>query len=165
MSRATTHDRVPFFEALRRLFLAFLSFGRSLRRRVLAQQVVGDEVAQRQRGHLHDVDFDVDVLEVLQVAIDHVPLHGEQADLGLHGEAVGHRAGADLLEIPDHLVQRERNLLLGLEADDVGDLLLFDGRQLDEASQAALTGNADRNVVPAAWILRDRNFSSASRVS
>ena len=33
----------------------------------LAEQVVGDVVAQRQRRHLDDVDLDVDVLEVLQV--------------------------------------------------------------------------------------------------
>ena len=60
------------------------------------EQVVGDEVAQGQRGHLHDVDLDVDVLEVLQVAVDHVALHGEQADLRLHGEAVGDRRRAPI---------------------------------------------------------------------
>ena len=100
------------------------------------------------------MDLDADVLEVLQVAVDHVALHGEQADLGLHGEAVGDVAGADLLVVPDDLVEVERDLLLGLEVDDVGDLLLFDGRQLDEAGQAALAGHADGDDVAAEGVAR-----------
>ncbi len=56
---------------------------------VLVQEVVGDVVAQGQRRHLDDVDLDVHVLEVLDGPLDHVALHGEQADFRLHGEAVG----------------------------------------------------------------------------
>ena len=93
------------------------------------------------------MDLDVDVLEVGQRAADLVALHGEQADLGLHREAVGNFAGADLLEVPDDLVEREGDLLLGLEPHDVADLLLLDRRQLDEPRQAALAGDADGDEV------------------
>ena len=86
--------------------LALSSAGVAASPASLLEQVVGDEVAQGQRGHLHDVDLDVDVLEVLQVAVDHVALHGEQADLRLQGEAVGDLARADLLVVPDDLVER-----------------------------------------------------------
>ena len=58
-------------------------------------------------------------------------------------------AGADLLVVPDDLVEGEGDLLLGLEVDDVGDLLFLDRRQLDEAGQAALAGHADGDDVAA----------------
>ena len=145
MSRATTQRFLPAASSSSSCAVVSAS---------LFEQVVGDEVAQGQRRHLDDVDLDVDVLEVLQVAVDHVALDGEQADLGLHGEAVGDDAGADLLEVPDDLVQGEGDLLLGLEADDVGDLLFLDGRQLDEAGQAALAGHADGDHVALEGVAR-----------
>ncbi len=111
------------------------------------QQIVRNEIAQCQRRHLHDLHFDVHILEVLQVAVHGVALDGEQADLGLHGEAVRDHAGAEFLIIPDHLFEIERDLLLGFEADDVVDLFLFDRRQLDETGQAALAGDADGDQV------------------
>ena len=114
----------------------------------LPKQIVGDEIAQGQRGHLHDVDFDVDVLELLDGPVDHVALHGEQADLGFEGHAVNDVPRAELLEIPDDFFERKRNLLLGLELDDVGDLLLIDRGQLDEAGQTALAGHADGRRCP-----------------
>src|SRR5262249_54257153 len=40
-------------------------------------------------------------------------------------------------------VERERNLLLGFETNDVSDFLFFDGREFDKPGQAALTGDAD----------------------
>src|SRR5579884_1185001 len=122
--------------------------------RVLAQEIEGHIIAQRQRRHLHDMDIDVDIFEVLQIAANHVALHGEQTDLRLHSEAVGHSAGADLLIIPDDLIEIEGDLLLGLEANDVGDFLFLNGRQLDEASQTALSGNADRHNIAAQVIAR-----------
>ena len=64
-------------------------------------------------------------------------------------------AGADLLVVPDDLVERERDLLLGLELDDVGDLLLFDRRQLDEAGQAGLAGDADGDLVALDRVARE----------
>ena len=127
-------------------------------------QVEGDEIAQGQRGHLHDVHLDVDVLEVLQVAKDHVALHGEQADLRAHGKPVGDFAGAQFLKVPDDFIERERNLLLGLETDDVGNLRLLDGRQLDEARQPLWPGTLMTTMSPRIE-LRDRNCSRASRVS
>ena len=126
--------------------------------RPLGQNIVGDKVAQGQGRHLHHMDFDFHVPKMLQRPIDHVALHREQTDLRLHGEAVRHLAGDDLLIIPNHFLQREGDLLLGLEADDVGDFLFLDRRQLDEACQAALTGYADRYHVAAEGIARQEFF-------
>jgi len=64
-----------------------------------------------------------------------------KADLRIHGEAVGHYTVANLLVVPDDFVEGEGDLLLGLELDNVDDLLLFDRRQLDEAGQAGLAGD------------------------
>ncbi len=76
-------------------------------------------------------------------AVDLVALHGEQADLG-HGEflVVAFLLAADLLVVPDDLFECERDLLAGLELDDVGNPLLLDRRQLDELDQAGLAGDA-----------------------
>ena len=79
--------------------------------------------------------------------VDLVALHGEQADLG-HGELflVDLVVAADLLVGPDHLVEGEGDLLLGLELDDVGDPLLLDRRQLDELHQPRLAGHRDGDL-------------------
>ena len=53
---------------------------------------------------------------------------------------------ADLLVGPDHLLERERDLLPRLELDDVGNPLLLDRRQLDELDQARLTRHGDGNL-------------------
>ena len=68
------------------------------------------------------MDFDADLLEVLQIAVDHVALHGEQADFRLD-EARRQLVDAELLIVPNDFVEIKRNLLLGLEFDDVGNLL------------------------------------------
>jgi hypothetical protein len=41
--------------------------------------------------------------------------------------------------------QRKGNLLDGFELDDLGDLFLFDRRQLNEPRKAGLTTQADRD--------------------
>src|SRR5262249_8256579 len=69
----------------------------------------------------------------------------------------------DLLEIPDDLVERKRNLLFGLEAHDVGDLLFFDRRELDEAGQTALAGDADHDRIAFEIIAREELFESLAR--
>src|SRR5579871_939312 len=122
--------------------------------RVLGQQIEGDVIAQSQRRHLHEMDIDVDILEMLQIAAHHVALHGEQTNLRFHRETIGDDAGADLLIIPDDLFEIKRNLLFRLEANDVGDLLFLDGRQLDEAGQAALSRDADGHDVAAQVVAR-----------
>src|SRR5205085_1036578 len=78
-------------------------------------------------------------------------------------EAVGDAAGADLLEVPDDLVEVEGDLLLGLEADDLADLSLLDGGQLDEAGQAALPGDADGDHVAPQAVARQKLLQSLAR--
>ena len=46
----------------------------------------------------------------------------------------------DLLEVPDDLVERKRNLLLGLELDDVGDLLFSTGGSLTKRARPLWPG-------------------------
>src|SRR5206468_2481786 len=101
-----------------------------------------------------NMDLDVDVFEMLQIARDGVAFDGEEADLGLHGKTVRYDAGTEFLIVPDDLIEVERNLLLGFEANDVADLLFLDRRQLDEPCQAALAGNADRDSVAAQRVAR-----------
>ena len=48
------------------------------------------------------------------------------------------------LVAPLDVVEREGDLLDRFEPDDLGDLLLFDRRQLDEAGEARLPAHADR---------------------
>src|SRR5262245_45478358 len=101
--------------------------------------------------------------EVPQIATDHVALHREQTDFRLQSEAIRNDTAPQLLVIPDHFLQRKRNLLLGLEADDVGDLLLLDGRELDEACQAALTRDADDNRIPLEVVARQEALEGLAR--
>src|SRR5260370_13319419 len=56
-------------------------------RLALFQQFVGDEIAQGQVGYLHDVDLDVDVLEMMQITSYHIPLNHYESDLRLHVKA------------------------------------------------------------------------------
>ena len=79
--------------------------------------------------------------------VDLVALHREQADLG-HRELflADLLVAADLLVGPDDLVEREGDLLLGLELDDVGDPLLLDRRQLDELDQPRLARHRDGDL-------------------
>ena len=81
------------------------------------------EVVQRQRRELDDVDLDAGLPEWLQGAEDGVALHGEQADLGLQGKPFLLAAAAHPLVVPNDVVQVEGDLLPGLVADDVGNLL------------------------------------------
>jgi len=81
------------------------------------------------------VDVNRDVLEVLQILVDRLALDGKQADLGIEREAVGDDAGAELLIVPDNLVEVKRDLLLGLEANDVADLLFLDRRQVTKRAR------------------------------
>src|SRR5262249_14780827 len=124
-----------------------LGLGRLPVRAAPFQELIGHKVGKRERGHLDEVDFQFDRLEVANEAVDHVPLHREEADLRIHREAVGDRALAHLLVVPDDLVEWEGDLLLGLELDDVNDLFLFDRGQLDEPGQARLAGDAHGHEV------------------
>ena len=91
----------------------------------------------------------------LQRAIHLVALHGEQADLGLQREALFLAAADHLLIVPDDVFQREGNLLPGFVLDDVGNLLRFDRRQLDEPRQTALARDRDRHLVAADLVARE----------
>jgi hypothetical protein len=128
-----------------------------------AEHVVGQVVAERQRRHLDVVNLDVHAGEVIEHPADHVALHREQADLGIDREAPLDRPFADFLVIPDDLFQREGDLLLGLELDDILDLLLFDGRQLDEPRQARLPGYGDRDPIALDRIARQELLERLAR--
>ena len=121
-----------------------------------AEQVEGDEVAQGQRRHLHQMDLDADFLEVLQIAVDHVALHGEQADFRLD-EAVGQLADAELLVVPDDLVEVERDLLLGLERTMSGIFFSSTGGSLTKRARPLWPGTLMATVSPRR-VLRDRNL-------
>ena len=128
-------------------------------RAALLEEFVGGVVRQRERGHLDDVALDADRAVLRQVPGDHLALHGEQANFRLHREVVDDLAAGDLLVVPDDLVQGERDLLLGLELHDVGNLRFLDGRQLHEPCQAAgLPGDADGDDVVLDRVAREELF-------
>ena len=76
-----------------------------------------------------------------------VALHREQADFRLEQEAALLGPLAQRLVVPDHVFQRERNLLPRLVLDDLADLARLDRRQLNEAGQGRLPRHADRHQV------------------
>ena len=94
-----------------------------------------------------------------------VALHREQADFGLQREAFFLAAAGHLLVVPDHVFERERNLLPGFVLDDVGNLLRLDRRQLDEPRQAALARHGDRHAVARERRCARGTVCSASRIS
>ena len=118
--------------------------------------VEDDVVVQRQRRELDNVDVDAGVFKRLQRLEHLIAFHGEQADLGLQRKAFLLAAAAHLLVIPDHVFQRKGNLLAGFVLDDVGDLLLLDRRQLDEAGQADLARNADGDPIALDVVAREK---------
>ena len=129
-----------------------------IRRRQILHLVEDGEVVDRQRRKLNDVDLDARVLERLERALDLVALHREQADFGLQREAILFAAAVHLLVVPDDVFQRKGNLLPGFVLDDVGNLLRFDRRQLDEPRQAALARHGNRHLVAAHSIARKEQF-------
>jgi hypothetical protein len=70
-------------------------------------------------------------------ALDHVGLDGDQQDFQF---AVG--AGAENLEIPRDLLERERNVLFGLVLNDLVDLRGINGRKFDELGEDVEPGRA-----------------------
>ena len=121
-----------------------------------AQLVEHEEVVKHQRRKLDDVHFDVGPDEGIQRAHDGVAFHGEQADLGFQGETFLFASAAHALVIPDHVVQVEGNLLPRFVADDVGDFLGLDRRQLDEPRQAGLARNRNRYPITLHRIARKK---------
>ena len=98
--------------------------------------VVLQEVVQRQRRHLHDIDVHLRFGKVRKRLVDVGSLHRKNADF--HVRAVG---VMECLPPPDDVIDGERNLLLGLEPYDVGDLLRLDRRKFDESREATLARN------------------------
>ena len=94
----------------------------------------------------------------LRAALDLVAFHGEQADFGLQREAVLFAAAVHLLVVPDDVFQREGNLLPGFVLDDVGNLLRFDRRQLDEPCQTALARNGNGHLVAPDRVAREEQL-------
>jgi hypothetical protein len=108
--------------------------------------VVIHGVVNRQRIHLHDLHVQIDIGEVLDVRVDQLAAHREDADFNIR------RCGRlKKLVAPLHVVQGEGNLLDGLEADDLGNLLGLDRRQLDEAGKTGNAADADGRPRRPCW--------------
>ncbi len=125
-------------------------------RRQVLQLIEHDEVVNRQRRELDDIDFDARVGEWLERAEHLLALHGEQADFGLQREAICLAAAGHLLIVPDDVFQREGDLLPRFVAHDVGNLFRLDRRQLDEPRQTALAGHRDRHPVALQLVARQK---------
>ena len=108
-------------------------------RRALEAAVVIHRVVDGQRIHLHDLDVEIDIGEMLDdVLVDQLPPHGEDADFD-----IGRFGRLEKLVAPFDIIQRKGNLLDGFEADDFGNFLGFDGGKLDETGEAGDAADAD----------------------
>jgi len=107
-------------------------------------------VVHGQGVHLDEADVEGGVGEELELAVHQVLAHGEDADLD-----VGALGLLEELVAPLDVVQREGDLLDGLEAHDLGDLALLDGRQLDEAGEARLAADPDRDLAALGQVALD----------
>ncbi len=110
-------------------------------RRALDPPVVVHGVVDRQRIHLHDLDVEPGVGEVVDVPVHQLLAHRKDADLD-----VRRLWFLEELVAPFDVVEREGDLLDRFEADDLGDLLGLNRRQLDEPGEARLPAHADRDA-------------------
>jgi hypothetical protein len=87
-------------------------------------------------GHRRDIDehgFQLGLLDGVVDVVEQIGFDGDDDDFDLIGVAA-----IDELIVPDDLVNRVGDVLLGLEGDDLIDLLFADRRQLDEAGENGL---------------------------
>ena len=84
--------------------------------------------------------------------LDHVALRGHEHDA--LARAGGGVDDAERVEVEDGVVERHRHLVLRLEGDRRGELLLVgDGRQLERAQHGALVGHADAHALAEAGVV------------
>ena len=111
------------------------------------QPVMGNHVVEGDRGQLNDIDLHPSFIEGGQLAVRLLAFHREQADLTLQGVPLLDRAPGHRLVVPYDVGQIKRDLLAGLVADDIGDLLDFDRRRLEELGEPTLAGDADADLL------------------
>src|ERR1017187_2755548 len=80
-------------------------------------------------------------LDALGQILDDVTLNRQEHDLQL-----ALRGLAEQLVVPNNFVDREGYVLLRFVLDDLPDLRLIDGRQLDEPREDGLPGDAENDV-------------------
>ncbi len=116
----------------------------------LLKPVEGDVIVERQRRQLDDFDLDPRRPIRLQRAEHLFALHRKQANFRLQRKSLDLLATTTKrLVVPDHVVEVEGNLLTGLIADNLGNLLGLDRRQLDEPRQPILPRHRNRHAVAA----------------
>ena len=79
------------------------------------------------------------------MSADVLLLDREDADFRIDDVPFGDFTAAQQLIVPGDVVEFERNLLVGLELDDVRDLLAFDRRQLDHPCEPSLARHREVN--------------------
>ncbi len=108
---------------------------KGLRCQSLGESIESQHVVDRHWSQLNQVYVDAGSLEWLESAEDGFLLHRKKTDFAFQCIAVFDVASSHLLEVPNHVVQIKRNLLLGFIANDVRDLLDFDWWWLEELRQ------------------------------
>ena len=120
------------------------------------QQVEHRHVGQRDGLQLEHVDFDAGVYERGEGLVDLLALHRKQRHFGVHHEAALLDSAGEPLPVPADLIEWERDLLIGLVLDDIGDLLGLDRRQLDELRQPRLARRRHRHAVALQGMPREK---------
>ena len=122
-----------------------------------ADLIEAQEVVHGERRDLHQLDFHLVGDIRLDGRVDAFLLHREEADFRPQHEAAFLDTATERLVIPNHVFQRERNLLLGFVADDLVHSTGFHGGELNESGQRRLTGNADGDQVPFGLVARQKS--------
>ena len=115
------------------------------------ENVVDDDIENRQGRKLDDINVDIGLFEWLQSTVDRFPLHRKQSDFRILSPAVYDRP-TQLLPVPDDFFDRKRNLLFDFVFDNVRQGTSIDRWRLEKAAQSRLPWNTDRNRVAAHFI-------------
>ena len=100
--------------------------------------VIAESVIDGHRGDIDDGGLEARRLDRVIDIVEQVGLDGDNDDFHLSGIATVHE-----LVVPDHFIDRIRDVLLRLEGHDLIDLLFTDRRKLDEPGKNGLRSFKD----------------------
>ena len=99
--------------------------------------IVAEGVVERRRGKIDAQSLGAAIHDLFVDLVQRIRLHRDDDDLGFDGTRL-----ADEFIVPRHLVDRERNVLLGLKLDNLADAVRANRRQLHKTGKHRVAGDA-----------------------